>query len=63
MRGQQKTHRVPAALQQAVASTALGGPWVRFLQPETCDDPPLDTLLHHVPPAGLSPLPLRPCDH
>ena len=62
MRGQQKTHRVPAALQQAVASTALGGPWVHPLQPETCDGLPLplDTLLHHEAPAVQSRLPLWP---
>ena len=48
------------AVQQAVASTALGGPWLHPLQPETCDGPPLDTLLHHEAPTGQSRLPLRP---
>ena len=48
------------AVQQAVASTALGGPWLHPLQSESSDGPPLDTLLHLAAPAGQSRLPLRP---
>ena len=48
------------AVQQAVASTALGGPWMHPLQSETHEGPPLDALLHLEAPAGQSRLPLRP---
>ena len=48
------------AVQQAVASTALGGPWMHSLQSETHAEPPLDALLHPEAPAGQSRLPLRP---
>ena len=48
------------AVQQAVASTALGGPWMHPLQSETHEEPPLDALLHLEAPAGQSRLPLRP---
>ena len=48
------------AVQQAVASTALGGAWLQPPQPEPGSDPPLDSILHLAAPAGHSRLPLRP---
>ena len=48
------------AVQQAVASTALGGAWLQPLQPEAGEGPPLDSIVHHAAPEGRSCLPLRP---
>ena len=48
------------AVQQAVASTALGGAWRQPLQPEAGEGPPLDSVIHHAAPEGHSRLPLRP---
>ncbi|CAE7641677.1 unnamed protein product [Symbiodinium sp. KB8] len=48
------------AVQQAVASTALGGAWLQPLQPAAGEGPPLDSILHHAAPEGHSRLPLRP---
>ena len=48
------------AVQQAVASTALGGAWLQPLQPEAGEGPPLDSILHHAALEGHSRLPLRP---
>ena len=40
------------AVQQAVASTALGGPWQQPLRPGACEGPPLDVVLQGTDPAG-----------
>ena len=48
------------AVQQTVASTALGGAWRQPLQPEACESPPLDNIIHHAGLEGRSRLPLRP---
>ena len=48
------------AVQQAVAGTALGGPWRQPLQPEAGEGPPLDSIVHYAAPAGQSRMPLRP---
>ena len=48
------------AVQQAVASTALGGAWLQPLQPEAGEGPPLDSIAHLAAPEGHSRLPLRP---
>ncbi|CAE7244106.1 unnamed protein product, partial [Symbiodinium natans] len=48
------------AVQQAVASTALGGALRQPLQPEAGEGPPLDSVIHHAAPEGQSRPPLRP---
>ena len=48
------------AVQQAVASTALGGAWLQPLQLEAGEGPPLDSIVHHAAQEGQGRLPLRP---